>query len=68
MIFGLFLIDRTREYVTFLDPSTIIILIHFFPVKKGDDDIRFVFNGSSYDLNEVLRASSFWLPSSSIIW
>ena len=34
MIFGLFLIDRTRDYVTFLDPSTIIILIYFFQLKR----------------------------------
>ena len=47
------------------DSSAISSLIDFFPVKKGDDDIRLVLNESSYGLNKVLRDQSFWLYSSS---
>ena len=37
-------------------------LVHYFPVPKGEDDIRLVYDGTKGGLNAVLWAPSFFLP------
>jgi hypothetical protein len=36
---------------------------HFFSVEKGTTDIRMVYNGTSYGLNDILYALHFSLPT-----
>ena len=45
-------------------PSLPLNLNCYFPVPKGADDIRVVFNETSCGLNNNVFASSFWLPMS----
>ena len=37
-------------------------ITHMFCVPKGEDDIRMVYNGTSFRLNAVLWAPHFSLP------
>ena len=41
----------------------IVSKVDYFPVPKGDGDIRPVFNGTSCGLNSQLWAPNFYLPS-----
>ena len=38
-------------------------LIKYFPVPKGEDDVRIVYDATANDLNDRVWAPSFWLPS-----
>jgi hypothetical protein len=38
-------------------------MINCFPVEKGDDDIRLVYDGTKSGLNECVWAPNFFLPS-----
>lgn len=38
-------------------------LIRYFPVPKGEDDVRMVYDATANDLNDRVWAPSFWLPS-----
>ncbi|KAL7530390.1 LOW QUALITY PROTEIN: hypothetical protein ACHAXR_003463 [Thalassiosira sp. AJA248-18] len=38
-------------------------LLHFFSVKKGFFDIRMVYNGTDYGLNEAVWVPHFGLPT-----
>ena len=51
---------RKRGYI---EAAEVLSLSHMFPVPKGDDDIRMVYNGSSCGLNEQLWAPHFGLPT-----
>ena len=42
-------------------------VIDYFSVKKGEDDIRVVYNGASCGLNTITWCSNFWLPSSTTL-
>ena len=46
----------------YLTSGPISHLVHYFPVPKGEDDIRLVYNGTKGGLNAVLWAPSFFLP------
>jgi hypothetical protein len=51
---------RKRGYVS---PRTVLSGMHYFLVPKGLDDIRMVYNGTSYGLNKVLWAPRFGLQT-----
>jgi hypothetical protein len=53
---------RKRQH---LCPGFVQALMEFFDVKKGEDDIRIVFNGTASGLNDVLSAPWFFLPTTS---
>eukprot|EP00984_Skeletonema_dohrnii_P009298 scaffold3548_cov79-Skeletonema_dohrnii-CCMP3373.AAC.5 len=38
-------------------------LIKYFPVPKGEDDIRMVYDATANELNEAVWCPSFWLPT-----
>lgn len=38
-------------------------LIKYFPVPKGEDDIRIVYDATANELNEAVWVPSFWLPT-----
>lgn len=52
---------RQRRYIQF---GLVRSLTDYFPVPKGTDDIRMVYNGTSSGLNAALWAPGFWLPTS----
>jgi hypothetical protein len=64
---------RIKEQVTkklskfvqrgYLAPGSIQSLIKYFPVAKGEDDVRMVFDGSKLGLNSAIWAPSFTLPT-----
>ena len=41
----------------------ILNLSHYFPVPKGEDDIRIVYDLSASGLNDALWAPRFWMPT-----
>lgn len=47
----------------YLDPMTVLSLISFFHVPKGDTDIRMVFNGTTSGINDATHAPWFPLPT-----
>ena len=51
---------------SYISPSSALNVIRskvdYFPVPKGDHDLRPVFNGTSCQLNKVVFAPNFWLP------
>ena len=49
----------------YLEEGHVTSSLDFFPVPKGDSDIRVVFDGSSCGLNAALWAPNFFLPSAS---
>lgn len=49
---------RLRRYIA---KGLVRSLTRFFPVKKGDDDIRVVYDGTASGLNDALWAPSFSL-------
>jgi len=50
---------RSRLYI---EPGEVTSLTHYFPVLKGEADIRMVYNGTSSGLDDVLWAAHFGLP------
>eukprot|EP00985_Skeletonema_marinoi_P010946 scaffold5151_cov168-Skeletonema_marinoi.AAC.1 len=38
-------------------------LIKYFPVEKGEDDIRMVYDATANELNDAVWVPSFWLPT-----
>ena len=56
-----------RDYFVFPNPGSVKILIDYFTVPKGSDDVRMVFNGSSCGLNDSLWSPNFWLPTAKTI-
>ena len=53
-----------RGYCKIVHQSYVQNYIDYFPVPKGKDDIRMVFNGYSCGLNKQVWAPSFWLTTS----
>jgi hypothetical protein len=51
-----------RRYLVTKD-IIIKLLIKYFAVPKGDDDIRIVYNTMANRLNKCVWAPSFWLPT-----
>jgi hypothetical protein len=51
---------REKEYIA---PGPVIALTSYFPVKKGDTDIRMVYDGTKSGLNAALWAPWFPLPT-----
>ena len=43
--------------------GTIVNLSHYFPVPKGNNDIRMVYDLSASGLNDALWAPRFWMPT-----
>ena len=58
------LIYLRKGYLKFTPLQEVKSFIDYFPVPKGPDDIRLVFNGTSCGVNEALFSSNFWLPMS----
>ena len=54
-----------RGYLQITSPNKIKSFIDYFAVKKGESDIRVVFNGTSCGFNSAIWAPNFWLPMSS---
>ena len=50
---------RKRLYI---EPDTVLNLTHMFYVRKGLNDIRMVYNGTSFSLNLALWEPHFGLP------
>jgi hypothetical protein len=50
-----------RRYLVMTD-IIIKLLIKYFAVPKGDDDVRNVYNAMANRLNECVWVPSFWLP------
>ena len=50
---------------SYLEEGHVTSVVDYFPVAKGDADIRVVFDGSSCGLNSALWAPNFYLPSAS---
>ena len=50
----------------YLEEGHVTNSVDYFPVPKGEDDIRVVFDGSSCGLNKALWAPNFYLPSASL--
>ena len=48
---------------SYLEEGHVASVVDYFPVQKGDSDIRVVFDGSSCGLNKALWAPNFYLPS-----
>lgn len=48
---------------SYLETGFVSSTLHFFPVPKGDTDIRVVFDGTLSGLNETLWAPNFYLPT-----
>ena len=59
----------TREKVVevwkrgYIEPREVKSLLHYFCVPKGLSDIRMVYNGTGYGLNETVWATHFGLPT-----
>jgi hypothetical protein len=51
-----------RRYLVTMD-IIIKLLIKYFAVPKGDDDVRIVYNTTANRLNECAWVLSFWLPT-----
>jgi len=51
---------RERRYIA---PGYVVSLTAFFPVPKGDDDIRMVYDGSVSGLNDSMWVPRFVLPT-----
>jgi hypothetical protein len=37
--------------------------IKFFPVPKGEDDIRIIYDATANELNKAVWVPTFWLPT-----
>jgi hypothetical protein len=53
-------VARDRHYIA---PGEVISLTNYFPVKKGDCDIRMVYDATKSGLNRALWTPSFALPT-----
>ncbi len=51
-----------RRYLVMTDLN-IKLLIKYFAVPKGDDDVRLVYDATANRLNECVWSPSFWLPT-----
>ena len=58
------LICLEKNYLVLTSPTKVTNYIDYFPVPKGESDIRLVFNGTSCGINQSLFSSNFWLPMS----
>ena len=47
----------------YIRPGPVSNLTDFFPVPKGENDVRIVYNGSSSGLNKAIWAPNFMLPT-----
>ena len=54
-------VEKVRKRL-YIDPGTVLSLNHMFYVRKGLNDIRMVYNGTSCGLNLALWAPHFGLP------
>ena len=54
-------VDKVRKRL-YIDPRTVLSLNHMFYVRKGLNDIRMVYNGTSCGLKLALWAPHFGLP------
>lgn len=52
-----------RGYIKLVPREEIDSFMDFFPVPKGEDDIRMVYNGTTAGLTAALYAPRFWLPN-----
>ena len=59
-------LDTIREK-RYVEPGTIISLMSYFDVPKGEDDIRMVYDGSASGLNDKLWAPWFSLPNNTCL-
>jgi len=59
-------LDKIRRILAtgYLETGCVRWDIRFFPVPKGEDDIRIVYDGTSSGVNEAVWAPSFFLPTS----
>ena len=48
---------------SYLETGSVLSLLHYFAVPKGDSDIRVVYDGTFSGLNDSLWAPNFFLPS-----
>jgi hypothetical protein len=63
--------SKTRDKIEkvlkrrYLVPTDLVIKsnIKFFPVPKGEDDIRIVYDATANKLNEAVWVPTFWLPA-----
>ena len=55
------LICLQKNYLELVSANKVQNYIDYFPVPKGEEDIRLVFNGTSCGINQTLFASNFWL-------
>jgi hypothetical protein len=51
---------RERRYIA---PGYVVSLTSFFPVQKGENDIRMVYDGSVSGLNDAMWVPRFVLPT-----
>ena len=56
-----------KKYLLIEIGGSITNVIDYFAVKKGEDDIRVVYNGASCGLNTATWCSNFWLPTSTTL-
>ena len=56
-----------KGYLVIDSKETVKNVIDFFAVKKGENDIRVVYNGASCGLNTATWCSNFWLPTSTTL-
>mmetsp|Transcript_20683 Transcript_20683/g.30301 ORF Transcript_20683/g.30301 Transcript_20683/m.30301 type:complete len:1268 (-) Transcript_20683:9637-13440(-) len=54
-------IDKVRRRI-YLAIGRVVSLTNFFPVDKGESDIRLVYDMTASGLNAALWAPTFWLP------
>ena len=47
----------------YIEPRSIISLIHYFYLKKGLCDISMLYNGAGFGLNGIVWAPQFGLPT-----
>jgi hypothetical protein len=52
-----------RRYITVVDPRAVQVAIVYFPVQKGDSDIRMVWSETETGVNESVFAPNFFLPT-----
>ena len=56
-----------KGYLLIKIGNVITNVIDYFSVKKGEEDIRVVYNGVSCGLNTATWCSNFWLPTSTTL-
>ena len=63
------LVEKMLEKITkvrkrgYIGPNWVRSLTNFFPVLKGDDDIRLVYDLTASGLNDALWVPNFWMPA-----